>query len=348
MEPCYTHIQTVHAIVYRGKCYAFGGFPVAIVLSILVALLLLGFIYEQLSRARDRRLPLPGRLIDLDGERIHLTDEGEGSPTVVILHGAGDSSYSWFYVRRQIARTARVLSYDRPGMGASPDTGRAPDPVRTVAELHRVLERSGAPGPYVLVGHSLGGLIARLYAHTYPNEVAGIIFVDSTHEALLQDKPFLSGIRVLAAMAGVMRVLSAVGILRLLAVLGVMPMYAAERKYYAQQLSPAEYRQWLAACMGNFRPAAAAELRSAVPMMEAAARIMKPAQFGELPVAVLNNPSFGPAWSEKGRELASRSTNSTHRTSDRPGHSLQMPRPELVIEAVSHVLGQVRERGAHS
>jgi len=319
---------------------------VLIALGVLAALLVLGLIYELASRARDRRLPLPGRMIDMDGYRLHLTDDGTGGPTVVILHGAGDCSYSWIYMRRQIARTARVLSYDRAGMGASPATGQGPDPVRSIEELHRVLERSGAPGPYVLVGHSLGGLIARLYAHKYPDRVAGIVFVDSSHEDLLQDKPFLSSLKVLAVMAKVMRALSVVGLPRLLASFGVMPMYASERKYYVQQLSPAEYRQWQAACLGNFSPAAASELLSAVPMMEAAARIKSPTQFGDMPVAVLNNPSFGPAWSEKGRELANRSTNATHKTSDRPGHSLQMPRPELVLEAVSHVLGQVRERGA--
>jgi pimeloyl-ACP methyl ester carboxylesterase len=317
-----------------------------ITLGVLAAVLLLGLIYEQASRARDRHLPLPGRMIDMDGYRLHLTDDGTGGPTVMILHGAGDCSFSWMYVRRQLAPTARVLSYDRPGMGASPASGQAPDPVRTVEELHKVLERSGAPGPYVLVGHSLGGLIARLYAHRYPDEVAGIVFVDSSHEALLQDKPFLASLKALAVMAKIMRALSVVGVPRLLASLGVMPMYAAERKYYVQQLSPTEYRQWQAACLGNFSPAAAAELLSAVPLMEAAARAMSPTQFGDMPVAVLNNPSFGPAWSEKGRELASRSTNATHKTSDRPGHSLQMPRPELVLEAVGHVLDQVRERGA--
>ncbi|MDF2631125.1 MAG: uncharacterized protein K0R39_4956 [Symbiobacteriaceae bacterium] len=317
-----------------------------IALGIVAGLLLLGFLYEQMSRMRDRRLPLPGRLIDLDGYRLHLTDEGSGGPTVMIIPGAGDCSYSWIHVRKQIARNTRVLSFDRAGMGASPD-GQAPDPVLTIEELRKVLARSGAPSPYVLVGHSLGGLIARLYALKYPQDVAGIVFVDSTHEGLLQDQKFLASMKVVAFLAKVLRVLSVVGLPRLLAALGVMPMYTAERKYYAQQLSPSEYRQWLAACnRGNAGTAAGAELLSAFPMMETAAKVMSPTQFGDMPVAVLNNPSFGPDWSEKGRELASRSTRGTHQTSDRPGHSLQMPRPELVLEAIQQVVGQVREQGA--
>lgn len=317
-----------------------------IALGIIAGLILLGVICEQIFRALDRRLPLPGRLIDMDGYRLHLTDEGSGGPPVVVLHGGADCAYSWIHVRKQLARTTRVLSYDRAGLGAS-SPGPAPDPVHSIEELRQVLTRSGVPGPYVLMGHSMGGLIARLYAHKYPEDVAGLVFVDSTHEALLQDQKFLAGFRTVAALARVMRVLSVVGLPRLLNALGVMPMYAAERKYYAGQLSPAEYRQWLAACNRNTAGnAAAADLLGAFPLMEQAARVMSPTQFGDMPVAVLNNPSFGPDWSEKGRELASRSTNSTHRTSDRPGHSLQMPRPELVIEAVQRVVAQVRERGA--
>lgn len=317
-----------------------------VALAVLVVLLLVGFLYEQISRFRDRRLPLPGRLVDMGGQRLHVTDDGASGPTVVLVHGAGDCSYSWIHVRREVSRFTRVISYDRPGLGASP-AGPAPDPVRTIDELHQVLAASGAPGPYVLVGHSLGGLIIRLYAMQHPEQVAGLVFVDSTHERLDEDKSFVQSMKALKTMAPVMRALSHVGLMRILAGLGVMPMYAAERKYYIQQLSPLERRQWLAACHQNSAsPAAAQELLSAFPMMAEGRRVMSPTQFGDLPVAVLNNPGFGDFWTEMNRELASRSTCATHRVSDRPGHSIQMPRPELVMEAIRQVIARVQERTA--
>lgn len=315
-------------------------------IGIIVILLLLGLAYEQTSRARDRRLPLPGKLVDMGGYQLHVTDEGTGGPTVMVIHGVGDCSYSWIHVRKEIARFTRVLSFDRPGMGAS-SPGPAPDPVHTIEELHSVLAKSGAPSPYVLVGHSFGGLVARLYAQKYPDQVAGIVFVDSTHEALGDDQRFITGMKLLLAVGKVMRALSTFGLPRLLGALGVVPMYPLERKYYAQQLSPAEYRQWMAAYNWNIAsPATVPDVLGAFPVIAEAKRAMSPTQFGDLPIAVLSNPGFGSHWTELNQELASRSTNSTHKVSDRPGHSLQMPRPDLVIEAIQHVVAQVRERQA--
>lgn len=318
---------------------------------ILVGLLLLGFVYEQVSRRRDRRFRVPGRLVEVDGYRLHVTDEGQGGPTVVVLSGAGDSSASWLTVRKAVARFTRVLAYDRPGLGNS-DPGPAPDPVGTVEELHTLLARSGAPGPYVLAGHSLGGLIARLYAYRYPEQVAGLVMVDSTHEFLKTDKKFLQGMAGIGMMIRFFRALSPFGLHRFLGnVLHIMPMYASERRYYQEQLTPDEYEQWASVANHNCTSSAGvAEVQSIPTMLEAANQQLKTSeaapQFGDLPLAVLTNPSFGEGWAEMHRELARRSTNSIHRISDRNGHSLQMPRPELVIDAIRHVVDQVKERSA--
>lgn len=315
-----------------------------IAIGILGGLLLLGLLYEQLSRARDRSLPLTGQLVEIGGCRLHVTDQGTGGPTVVVIHGVGDNSYSWIHVCNEIARANRVIRYDRPGMGASAP-GPAPDPVRTIEELKAVLAKCGAPGPYVLVGHSFGGLVARLYAHKYPEQVAGIVFVDSTHEGLIDNQGFLTNMKVIGVLSRMMRVLSSFGIPRILAALGVMPMYKDERKYYASQLSPAEYRQWLAAYSWQISsPATVPDVLSAFPFMREAIKIKSPTQFGDLPIAVMNNPGFGAFWTELQQELATRSTNAIHKVSDRPGHSMQMPRPELVLEAIHQVLARVRER----
>lgn len=117
--------------------------------------------------------------IDIGGRDLFLHCTGEGSPTVILEAGFGDTSGIWDKVQPEIARTTRVCSYDRAGLGQSdppPTEVRAFGEV--VADLHALLAAAGVPAPSVLVGHSIGGLFVRLYAGTYPEEIAGLVLVD--------------------------------------------------------------------------------------------------------------------------------------------------------------------------
>ncbi|HEX8243922.1 MAG TPA: alpha/beta hydrolase, partial [Longimicrobium sp.] len=125
----------------------------------------------------------PGRLVDIGGYRLHIYCTGSGSPAVVLLAGSGDFSFDWSLVQPGVARSTRVCSYDRAGQAWS-DPGPTPRSMRQeVHELHLLLGRAGVRPPYVLVGHSYGGLLARMYAGTWPREVAGVVLVDPTHES---------------------------------------------------------------------------------------------------------------------------------------------------------------------
>lgn len=127
----------------------------------------------------------PGRLVDLGGYRLHLYCSGEGSPTVILESGAGDFSFDWSLVQGEVSKFATVYSYDRAGYAWS-DPGPTPRTLQqTVSDLHRALERSGAKGPFVLVGHSIGGLLVRQFALRYATDVAGVILVDASHEDML-------------------------------------------------------------------------------------------------------------------------------------------------------------------
>lgn len=324
---------------------------IAILIIVLVGIL--GVLYEQISRRQEAKRPITGQLIDVDGYRLHVTDRGQGGPTVVLIHGAGDCSYSWIHVRNQLSKFTRFVTYDRPGMGSS-DPGPAPSPEHTIKELNSLLTKAKIPGPYILVGHSLGGLIARLYALEYPNQVAGLVFLDSTHEFLKDDVKFKQGFAFLGVMLKVFRWLSPFGVLRFFGnVLGVIPMFGNERSYYKQQLNVEEYKQWKENVYRIFAgKAAGGEFKGASSFIEEAANRLnigkvKP-QFGDLPIAVVNNPGFGDNWTEMQKELASRSFNHFYKLSDRKGHSLQMPRPEYVIEAIHHVVKQAQERSGHT
>jgi len=139
-----------------------------------------GGMYETVALERDQRsYPAPGELYDVGDHRLHLNCSGSGSPTVVLANGLGESSLIWSRITADVSRTSRVCAYDRAGQGWSDDATGAQDGLAVAADLHGLLERAGENGPYVLVGHSAGGAYSMTYAAQYPDEVAGMVLLDS-------------------------------------------------------------------------------------------------------------------------------------------------------------------------
>ena len=135
---------------------------------------------------------LTDRTVTVSATSVHLRCGGErpaGAPLVVLEAGAGSGADSWNTVQPKIAEFARVCAYDRPGTGASgsyPAFLKAADHATFVQAM---LKAANEAGPYVMVGHSVGGIIASLYAMAYPREVTGMVLVDSSHED--QERRFL-------------------------------------------------------------------------------------------------------------------------------------------------------------
>lgn len=124
-------------------------------------------------------------LVDVGGRRLYIKCSGEapkGVPVLVMDAGMGNTSDVWSLVQPKVAQFARVCSYDRAGMGKSDRAPKAHTSEDIVNDLHNLLAKAEIHPPYVLVGHSLGGMNARLYASRYPKEVIGMVLVDSTHE----------------------------------------------------------------------------------------------------------------------------------------------------------------------
>ena len=148
------------------------------VFGFVVVLVCFGLLYQVLGKSRDRkRFPAPGRYVPLQGRRIHLCEMGTG-PTVVLQAGIASTSLAWVSIQKELSQYARVIAYDRAGFGWSDKAEEPRTLEQIVRELHATLEASGAAKPYLLAGHSFGGLIVRSFAIHYPKEVAGLVLVD--------------------------------------------------------------------------------------------------------------------------------------------------------------------------
>ena len=164
-------------IVRRVAVYTF-----AAVTAAMVILAVTGFIYEQLGRNRDSQHRFRiGRAVDIGGRTLNIDCSGEGSPAVILLPTRFGGYGGYIKVRPEVAKFTRVCWYDRAGEGWS-DPPPAPRTSASITnDLHVLLQRAPVPGPYILVGHSIGGAFARIYAGHFPAEVAGLVLVDSAN-----------------------------------------------------------------------------------------------------------------------------------------------------------------------
>jgi pimeloyl-ACP methyl ester carboxylesterase len=288
-------------------------------------LLAIGYLYERAVQRRDARLhPAPGRLVNVRGHALHLVCKGTGAPTVVIEQGAGELSRFWWPLQDEIAKFARVCSYDRAGFGwsaAAPEGRTIED---RAEDLHLLLMNAGVPGPYLFVGHSYGGLIVRSYAVMYPSEVAGLVLVDTPEESTVFDRDvldFYAKARIVNRVAGLA---ARFGILRLLR------HWAPLDRYGFWLTRPAEYASLCD------------DLASLERVPEHQRTSKAAASLGALPVIVISHgqPFPGPFalleknWSEGQKQLAALSTDSEVMVAKNSNHMVQQDDPELVVEAI--------------
>jgi pimeloyl-ACP methyl ester carboxylesterase len=152
-----------------------------LLMALILLLPALGFAYASVMSAREANdFSPPGKLVDIEGYWMHIHCIGGGSPTIVMDAGLGGWSADWSLVQPLTAGVSRVCTYDRAGMGWSDGRPTVRDAQASVRELHLLLANIDETGPYILVGHSNGAIRMLLYAHTYPEEVNGVILVDPT------------------------------------------------------------------------------------------------------------------------------------------------------------------------
>ncbi len=302
----------------------------------LLGLIALGVIYEFIAEAVDARAyPPPGQLVDVGGYRLHIYCTGSGSPTVIIDAGLGGWSTEWSAVQQQVAKTTRVCTYDRAGMGWS-DSGPQPrDAAQLAKEEHTLLQNAGEIGPFVVVGHSMGGLVTRVFAHEYASDVAGVVLIESMNPAQMTyvAKP---GEPAAYAPYGPMSLvpvwLARVGLARLLVKpLGLAPPLPEEmlKPYMSRLVRPSNLQ------------ATANETR-ALPASGAEAGAVT--SLGNVPLIVLTGRlnTHHPKWQEWQAELVGLSSHSQHLFAEKSGHGVQQDEPQAAVDAIVKMVGQVR------
>jgi pimeloyl-ACP methyl ester carboxylesterase len=150
---------------------------------VLVTLVLLGVVYQTVATELDKHNFAPrGELYSVNGHMMHMVcmgERSEGSPTVILQAGLSADSLWWYRIQTQLAQHTQVCAYDRPGLGWSEAVPGSRDVLTIVSELHTLLDQAGISAPYVMAGHSYGAIFTRIYAAHYPQEVAGVVLVDS-------------------------------------------------------------------------------------------------------------------------------------------------------------------------
>jgi pimeloyl-ACP methyl ester carboxylesterase len=200
----------------------------------IVAVLLLASVgggYETVRESLDASAyPMPGRLIDVGGHRLHLNCTGSGSPTVVLEAGGGASSSDFAWIAPVVARDTTVCTYDRAGRGWSDATDTAQDGTHIAADLYTLLDRAQVPGPYLLAGHSFGGLYVQSFAAQFPDRVAGMVLLDSTAPKPGPPPTDTDSSEVVNRLSGLVSAVAHLGVGRLIAQLssGSLPPRAEE------------------------------------------------------------------------------------------------------------------------
>jgi pimeloyl-ACP methyl ester carboxylesterase len=306
--------------------------------------------------------PPPGHLIDVGGHRLHLLCSGTGSPVVVLDAALGGSSISWSLVQPALARLTRVCSYDRAGFGWS-DAGPMPRTAGRIAdELRRLLERARIEPPFLLVGHSFGGLVMRIFARRYRDATAALVLVDPAHpEDWLAPAPkeqikIDRGVRLCrygstAARLGLAKVVAA-----LVGVGALGPARALVKVVSRGGLSRED--EGILAPVWRLPPEARRPLKyfwtqprffdalgsQIVSICESAAETLDAARggYGDLPLVTISSTDPGGHRLRQQEALARLSTQGEHLIASNSGHWIPLDQPQVVVSVVARLLGSAR------
>jgi pimeloyl-ACP methyl ester carboxylesterase len=294
---------------------------------------------QQVLTVRDRRrYPAPGLLIHVDGRQIHLQVRGADSdgPTVVLEAGMGSFSPNWYWVQEELAPVVRSVSYDRAGLGWSRRSPRPRDAQTIAMELRDALREAAIEPPYVLAGHSFGGLPVRAFADLYPELTAGLVLVDASHPDQWVRWPTPRADQILEVSQRIFGWLGWLGVLRALNLsrgisAGLPARQAAELR--------------AGAALPGFAATEAAQMRS----WSASREQLNAAPLGTLPLAVLavtEQPRGGELLTALQRELAELTKDATFKVVQGASHESLISNREharIVAKTIEAVVQTARD-----
>lgn len=296
-----------------------------------------------------------------DGRQLAFVCMGEGSPTVILTPGAGANSFSWSAVQPAMAKTTRVCAWDRPGWGLSDGSANPQTVATTTADLEAALATGKIPGPYVLVGHSLGSYESLLFADRHPDLAAGMVLVDPSFPdqfAVMQRVvPHRVSARQQDQMLGVFRTCAEQirsGALRLggpdpdncIAYPPYMPDVLKQALAAKVLGNPLQYES-----QASFLPNVSESSRLVVnpernyrdmPLIVLTATVEAPSPPGAPAEQVAAGAAWAEAWNRAHDELAALSTRGVNARVPGANHNIQNTRPQVVIDAVEAVVAEAR------
>lgn len=311
-----------------------------------------GVVYEQVGARRDlQRLPRVGVAVDIGGRTLNIHCSGTGSPAVIFDTGNGEPGYAWSNIQPEIATLTRACWFDRAGEGWS-DMGPFPRTSAAMSsDLHLLLEKAGIPAPYVLVGHSLGGLNARVFNGMYPKDVAGAVLVDAAHEdEPKRAPPFMLGRTVRKDLwhpiwiAG--QAARVVGLLRVASPGTALPSDSAGRS-----------RRRIVRALRGQPKAIATQFDASI--SESLAQAANSGGFGDRPLIVLTQgkvetpaqpteedrqyAAYLQVWMHEIQpQLARLSTRGRQVIVEKSGHRIPDEAPEVIVAAIRELLAEIR------
>jgi pimeloyl-ACP methyl ester carboxylesterase len=324
-----------------------------------------GAAYQWASVRDDlARFPPPGKLVKVDGVRMHLDCRGTGRPVLLLEAGLMSSSSTWMRVHDTLARTTEVCAYDRIGLGWS-SASNAPRTAADVAtRLHGLVQASHLQGPFVLVGMSAGGVFVREYHARYPEGVVGMVLVDSSHEQQLARLPGAASAADAEPMLTLCKWLQPVGVVRVSGALAAAvtpqeddPAFgppapanarAAMRATAERSHGCASLLQEVRGFIATLQPAPPLRTLGDLPLLvlsQDPGRPLDPAIAAD-PAAVAQERAQRTAWITLQDELAHASTRGERHVIAGSGHLIQMERPAAVIKAITQWMTSLRSAPA--
>lgn len=329
--------------------------PLFMIPTGVVGLLGGGYLYQRLGRRRDRQQHPPrGRLVDVGGYRLHLEVTGKGTPTIILDSSMG-VGLDWAAVQPDLAEHTKVVSYDRAGFGWS-DPGPRPRRCSTmVRELRTALDRAGIDGPYILVGHVFGGMVMRLFASRYPEDVCAVVLADALHPDKAEHLPeaFHTYEEDVLRSFNRLRLVAPFGVIRLVGTLGLSDELTKDLEMLPKDVRPAVEAAMYRA--EHWRTAYAEH----VDWPKSADDIAQASDLGDLPLTVLTHrssewPPWLPpdfprgqvdaaveGWQAMQRKLVALSTNSRIKVEEDSDYQIPFKRPRVLVDSVLERLSEV-------